>query len=291
MTKRHAVEDAKLSESEQLRSSDFLGVTRREVIAIGAAGIAFLTSFDDPAQADAEGNTGAVSEHRSGAEQQQQTVSRADGNVSEQRPEEHVEKYSNVMSLLGSEFRGRSSSIQTLTTHQLYGTGTREGPDRREVDAGDYFSDGFNRKLMSSSGNPLATALRTRSEGINSTTRLFRQDKAALSAYLGATAQKQQPNEGRAEVLFGAVGKVAANTVGAFVTGAAGKALGAPTLTMAGLSGAGFTSLGKIFETPGREAGEAFGRWLDPNIEQFKEGVRYDSRTDPRYNPFGWPYD
>ena len=192
MTKRQAVEDAKLSESDQLRSSDFLGVTRREAIVIRAAGMAFLANFDRPALAT------EATENRSGAVQQQRNVSCADRNAprTEQRPEERAEKYNDIMSLLGSEFRGRSSSIQTLTTHQLDGTGTREEPDRREVDAGNYFSNGFNRKLMSSSESPLATALRTRSGGINSTTRLSSEDKAALSVYVGATAQKQKPNEG-----------------------------------------------------------------------------------------------
>lgn len=98
--------------------------------------------------------------------------------------------------------------------------------------------------------------------------------------------------KGRAEIFFGAAGKVTANWVGAYVTGAAGKALGvASTANMAGLSAAGFATVGKLFETPGREAGEAFGRWLDPKVEQFKNETKYDSRADPRFNPFGWPYD
>jgi hypothetical protein len=295
MTKRQIVEeDAKLSESDQLRSSDFLGVTRREVIATAAAGIAFLANFDDLAQAaegGSGGDAGGVSENRSNSERQQQTVNRTDSAPrTEQR--EQVDEYSEIKSLLGSEFRGRSSSMQTLTTHQRDGTGTPEEPDRREVDAGAYFSNGFNRKLMSSSESPLGTALRTRSGGINSTARLSSEQKAALSAFVGATAQKQKPNEGRAEVFFGAVGATTAKLAGAYAAGWAGWALGAAgTANLAGLSVASLSMVPPLFETPGREAGEAFGRWVDPKIERFKEGTGYDSRTDPRFNPFGWPYD
>ena len=261
MTKQLVVHDSKLSNFDQLRSSDLGEVTRREVIALGAAGLASLTNFTTLAQAATEGESGGAYENRSSAEQQQQTVS-TDGNVprTEQRVEGRAEKYSDITRLLGSEFRGRSSSIQALSSDQSYGTGTREGPDRLEVGAGDYFDVGFSRNLLSRSETPLATALRTLGEGNNSPVRLSRENSAILSQSLSPKAQK--PNEGRAELLFGTFGKVTADLVGAYLTGAAGKALGASTPALAGLSGAGFKAFGTLIETPAREAGEAFGRWL-----------------------------
>jgi hypothetical protein len=164
------------------------------------------------------------------------------------------------------------------------------GPDRNEANAGDYFSNSFNRNLMSNSDGPLATALRTRGEGRNSTMRISREESAALSAYLSTTAQKQK-NEGRAQVFFGTLGKVAAGPVGASATAAVGIAL-SPTTPVAVVVGAAFLStIPKLIETPAQEAGATFGRWLDPKIEHFKNETKNDSRADPRYNLFGWPYD
>ncbi|MDU0309429.1 hypothetical protein [Rhizobium sp. 10PS4] len=298
MTKRQGVkrEDAKLLEFDQLQSNRFLELTRRQIIATAAAGVAFLANLDDLAQAAAEnagGNTGGASEDRSTSERQQQTVNRTDS-TSQAEQSEEVFKFNDIKSLLGSEFRGRSSSIQTLTKHQRDATGTSEEPDRREVDAGNYFSNGFNRKLTSSSESPLGSALRTRSGSRNSTTRLSSEEKAILSAFVaaGATAQTQKPNEGRAEVFFGGAGAATGRVVGAVLVGAAGWQLApASGATVAGLSAGLLSTAVGMFETPGREAGEAFGRWVDPKIEHFKEDTRYDSRADPRYNPFGWPYN
>lgn len=290
---RQEDQDAGLREADRLRSGDSLGLTRREALATAAAGIAFLATLDDVQAAVAGGGADAsgTSENRSSSERQQQTVNRTEiTSRTEQR--EQVSKNSELSNLLGSEFRARSSSIQTLSKYQRDGTGTPDEPDRRELEAGDYFSNGFNRKLMSNSDGPLGTALRTRGGGLNSTNRLSSEDKAALSAFVGATARTQAANGGRAEVFFGAVGAEVAKAAGAVATGAAGFALGAAgDAYIAGLSAAGFAMAGKMFETPGREAGEAFGRWVDPKIEQFKNEIRYDSRTDPRFNPFGWPYD
>lgn len=292
MTKRPAVEDARLSQFEDLGSNDFSGVTRREAITTAAAGLVFFANFDLLAQAATEtneGNTQGGSGDRSSSERLQQTASMTDSAPgAEQR--ELLGKFSEIKSLLGSEFRGRSSSIQTLTKYQRDGTDTPDEPDRGEVDAGDYFSDGFNRKLTSSSESPLGTALRTRSGSVSGTTQLSSEEKQKLSAFL--VGAKEKPNEGRAEVFFGTLGATTATLVGAYLTGAAGRALGSPSnANLAGLSAGGFSLAGKMFDTPGRETGEAFGRWLDPKIERFKEDTGYDSRTDPRYNPFGWPYD
>jgi hypothetical protein len=163
MTKKQFSEDAQRWEADQIRASDFLRITRREAIAVGAGGIALLTNLNDRAQADVEGRREAVSQHNSGADHQQQTLSRADGNAprTEQRPQQHVQENRGIDTLLGSEFRAPTCGIQTLTTNQLYATGTREGPpDRRVVGRGEYFSDGFNLKLMSNGENLLATALR-----------------------------------------------------------------------------------------------------------------------------------
>jgi hypothetical protein len=100
---------------------------------------------------------------RSEVHNQQQTLSSADGNAPRtvQRPQQHVKESWGIEALLGSEVRAPTFSIQTLTASQLYATGTRDRPpDRRTVGPGDYFSDGFNRKLMSTGENPLATAFR-----------------------------------------------------------------------------------------------------------------------------------
>jgi hypothetical protein len=93
-------------------------------------------------------------------------------------------------------------------------------------------------------------------------------------------------NEGRAEVFFGTMGEIGGKTAAGAISGAIGaaKAGGAA----AGASAAGGTALlgdpaGKL----GRKAGEALGRWLDPHLEAYRKRTGYDSRNDPRFNP--WP--
>lgn len=154
-------------EPKQSVLGDLVMVNRREVIAIGAGGIVLVGSFSDQALAEADGSADGGSEGNSGAEQQQRFADRTDANAprTEQRPEEQNRQEVNIETLLGSDSRSPTCGTQNLTSYQSYATGTRETPpDRASVAAGQYFSDGFARKLMSDAKDLLATALRAPSK-------------------------------------------------------------------------------------------------------------------------------
>ena len=155
--------------SEELRACNLdpvsacVRVTRREAIAIAAGGIAILTSVGDRAQADSAEGQAETSEHASVADRRQAVTDDGNPPRTEQRSEENFRDNSNIQILLGSEFRAPTCGFQGLSASQLDATRTREGPpDRGAVGPGEYFSDGFNRKLFSSGESPLATALRAK---------------------------------------------------------------------------------------------------------------------------------
>jgi hypothetical protein len=92
-------------------------------------------------------------------------------------------------------------------------------------------------------------------------------------------------NEGRAEVLFGTMGEIGGKAAAGAISGAVGAAQ-VGRATAGAIAGGGTALLNDPFGKLGREAGQAMGRWLDPHFNAYQKRTGYDSRNDPRFNPW-----
>jgi hypothetical protein len=82
-----------------------------------------------------------------------------------------------------------------------------------------------------------------------------------------------KPNEGRAEEVFGTIGKYGASGIATFAAAMAKT----PAQQVAG------GALGAAASDAGQKAGEAIGRVVDRHAERLKK--EYDPKSDPRYDP------
>lgn len=93
------------------------------------------------------------------------------------------------------------------------------------------------------------------------------------------------PNEGRAELFFNTLGDIGGKAMGAVASKAiTPKADGSGANAIAG---GGVAVMSDAIGRVGREAGGAVGREFDVRIDAYRKRTGYDSRNDPRFNP--WP--
>ncbi len=149
--------------SRKVGYDDVFSITRREAIVVGVGGLTFLAPTANLAKADAEGQADAQSNQRASGTEDREFSTRADRetNRTEVRSEQTLSDYRDIQTLLGTDSRAPTCGVQKLSDTQSLATRSRDRPPTRgEAHAGEYFSDGFNGKLLTRGESPLEGALR-----------------------------------------------------------------------------------------------------------------------------------